>query len=78
MPQWSAPWNAPKKSLTAVIKPVQEIVVESAPIVEAPVPAPVVEETPVVASAPVVEETSIVEEIVTKKVTKKVEPTSAK
>jgi uncharacterized membrane-anchored protein len=65
MSQWSAPWNAPKKQVEALIEPVKEIIAEPAPVVETPAPEPIVEETPVV------------EEAATKKTTKKVEPTPA-
>ena len=70
MPQWAAPWNAPKKQAEAVIEPVKEIIVEPTPVVETPAPAPVVEEV-------VVEEAPVAEEPAAKKTTKKVEPTPA-
>jgi len=68
MPQWSAPWNAPKPQEQAVIEPTPAVV-ESAPVIVEP--TPIVEEP-----APVVEE-PVVEKTETKASTKKVEPTKA-
>lgn len=68
MSQWSAPWNAPKPQVEAVIEPVQEV-------------APTQTSEPVV-EAPVAEEVVVVEELVedtsaAKKSTKKTESTPA-